>query len=95
VQGTRRLRRAAALAAIAVVGLVSLTAGLAFLKHPVAGWAYGIPHRSDEPPVLGLGLLVVPVVLVGVGIWRLWEVFAVDLEVVRQRRERRAANHRP
>ena len=88
----RRLSRAASWAGILLAALVALTLGLAFLKHPIAGWAYGIPRRSDEPPALGVSLLVVPVVLAAVGMRRLWRALAVDLEGVRQWRKRRAPN---
>jgi hypothetical protein len=76
----RVLRYALELAA----GVVALTVGLALLKHPIAGWAYGIPRRSDAAPVLGVGFLVVPMVLLLQGARRLWEAAVVAVEVRRQ-----------
>ena len=54
-------------------------------KRRSAGWAFGEAHRSDAPPVWGVGLLVLPVVLLGLAIWTL----ELDLEAWRERRRRR------
>lgn len=73
---------------VVLVGLLSLAIGLLCLGHPIVRWGAGIPRRSDAAPVLGVGLLVIPAVLVGLGIRRIWRSLAIDVAVVRQRRRR-------
>jgi hypothetical protein len=83
------VRRIGSYALMALLGVASLAVGLLLLWHPVAGWAFGEAHRSDAPPVWGVGLLVVPVVLLGFVIWRAFWNLELDLETWRERRRRR------
>ena len=81
--------RAAGYAVAVIVGVLATAIGLAFLRHPVAGWAFGIARSSDAPPVFGICFLVVPVVLVGVALRRIWEALSLDVEISRKRHERK------
>ncbi len=74
--------------AAAACAVVALTIGLAFLHHPISGWSYGIPQRSEAAPVLGVGFIVVPVVVVGLGLRRIWYAGVVAIEVRRQQHRR-------
>lgn len=82
-------KRIGSYAFTALLGVAALAVGLLSLWHPIAGWAFGEAHRSDAPPVWGVGLLVLPVVLLGLGIWRAWWTLELDLEAWRERRRRR------
>ncbi len=73
----------------ALTASAALAVGLLSLWHPIAGWALGEAHRSAAPPVWGVGLLVLPVVLLGFGIWRAWWTLELDLEAWRERQRRR------
>lgn len=72
-----------------VVGIVCAALGVAFLIHPVVGWPYGAAHKSDAPPIWGVGFLAVPIVLLGIGAWKVWERWAVEVQVRLSRRARR------
>ena len=72
-----------------LLGVAALAIGLLSLLHPIAGWAFGEAHRSELPPVWGVGLLVLPVVLIGIAIWQAWWTVTIDIEAWRQRRRRR------
>jgi len=77
---------------IGLLGIAALAIGLALLVHPIAGWIYGVPRRSDVPPSLGVGmvgLLLIPIVLLGLVARRAWWAFELDVEASRQRRRRR------
>ena len=73
---------------VVVVGAVCGIFGLAFLRHPVFGWPYGAAHKSDLPPLFGGALLAVPVVLLGVVVWKAWDRWAVEVQVRLSRRMR-------
>jgi hypothetical protein len=93
-RGHRVLRIVGAVA----IGLAATIAGLAALRYPVAGWLPELPRKSDVPPVIGAGCLVVPVVLVVVGVRRLVDALALRIEARHQRRShaaRHAAAKRP
>jgi hypothetical protein len=60
---TERAGRALSYLLIALGGAMALAIGLFSLAHPFAAWFPGEPRRSDLPPVWGVGLLVIPVVL--------------------------------
>ena len=81
----RRMRRATIYALAVALALVAAAIGLAYLKHPIAGLAFGVPRRSDAPPVVGVGFLLVPVVVVGLGLKLVWQTLSLRLEVLRQR----------
>ncbi len=70
------------------LGVVAVAIGLFFLWHPIATWAFGVPRRSDAPPVLGVGILVVPVVLLGLAARRAWWALMIDLAVWQERHRR-------
>jgi hypothetical protein len=72
--------------ATVVVGAVCFVVGLAFLSHPIVGWPYGAAHKSDLPPMWGIGLLAVPVVLLGIAVWKLWDRWAAEVQVRLSRR---------
>jgi lysylphosphatidylglycerol synthetase-like protein (DUF2156 family) len=82
-------RRIGSYALMALLGIAALAVGLLSLRHPIAGWAFGEAHKSDAPPVWGVDLLVVPVVLLGLVIWRALWTTELDLEARRERRRRR------
>jgi hypothetical protein len=79
----------ARIAGALVVAVLALAVGMASLHHPIAGWLPSLARKSDVPPVIGAGLLVVPVVVVGVLAWRLREAVGLAVEARRQRRRRR------
>jgi hypothetical protein len=68
----------------AVIGVVALAIGLLSLWHPTSGWAFGTPHTSDAPGVLGVNFLVIPVVLLGLAARRIWWALSLDLEAWRR-----------
>jgi hypothetical protein len=74
---------------MALCGAVALAIGLFSLAHPIAAWFPGESHRSDLPPVWGVSLLVVPVVLIGLAAFRTWWTLELDLEAWRARRRRK------
>jgi hypothetical protein len=84
-----RAGKALSYALLAVGGVVSLAIGLFSLAHPFARWAPGEAHRADLPPVWGVSLLVVPVVLVGLAAFRTWWTLELDWEAWRARRRKR------
>jgi ABC-type spermidine/putrescine transport system permease subunit II len=47
--------------------------GIATLGHPLMGWDYGFAHKSASSPLLGVGLLVVPPTVAGIGLYRFYE----------------------
>lgn len=79
------------MALISLCGVGALAIGVISLRHPIVGWAYGQARKSDAPPVWDVGLLLVPVVLLGIVARRAWWSVAVSREVRRERR-RRARN---
>ena len=79
----------ARIAGALVVAVLALAVGLASLHHPIAGWLPSLGRKSDVPPVIGAGLLVVPVVVAGVLVRRLGEAVGLTVEARRQRRRRR------
>jgi hypothetical protein len=83
-----RVRSAAQYMSLALVGLIALALGLLSLWHPIAHWFFGEAHRSELPPVMGVSLLVVPVVLIGLAMRRAWWDLLVDREAWRARRRR-------
>jgi hypothetical protein len=87
--GSKR-RRAARWVFLVLSGFAAAVVGLALVRHPIVGWPYGDAHKSDAPPALGVGLLVWPAVLVGVGIRRLCGGVSLAVEARRLRRGRRA-----
>lgn len=82
-------RKIGSYALTALLGVAALAVGLLSLRHPVARWAFGEAHRSEDPPVWGVSLLVLPVVLLGFAIWRAWWTLELDIEAWRERRRRR------
>lgn len=79
-------------ALLAILGVAALAVGLLSLWHPVAFWPFGVAHTSDAPPVFGVGILVFPVVLLGIAVRRIWWALSLDLEAWKQHRrsDRRA-----
>jgi hypothetical protein len=71
--------------------VVAATVSLAALEHPLSGWDYGLAHKSPGPPLIGVGLLVVPLVVLGIGLRRFWQ--AMSLELAAQRLARTRATH--
>jgi hypothetical protein len=63
--------------------------GVALLIHPVAGWLPGAAHKSDAPPVWGVGFLTVPVVLLVIAVRKAWDRWAIEVQVRLSRRARR------
>jgi H+/Cl- antiporter ClcA len=88
VRGARTSKRWRTILPVVVVGAVCGIFGLAFLRHPIVGWPYGAAHKSDLPPLWGVGLLAVPVVLLGVAVWKAWDRWAVEVQVRLSRRAR-------
>jgi len=74
---------------IALGGVLALAIGLLSIAHPFAAWFPGESRRSDLPPVLGVSLLVVPVVLIGVAAFRTWWALELDVAAWRARRRKR------
>jgi hypothetical protein len=72
-----------------VLGLAALAMGLLALCHPVAFWPFGLPRQGDAPPVWGVGLLAVPVVLAGLAARRAWWALSLELAAWRRRCRRR------
>jgi hypothetical protein len=86
-----RIRKAAQFAGLALIGIIALAIGLLSLSHPIAHWFFGEAHRSELPPVMGVSLLVVPVVLIGLAVQRAsWDLL-IDREAWRARRRNRTA----
>jgi uncharacterized membrane protein len=71
-----------------LLAVLATAVGLALLRHPIPFWPYGAARKSDAPPILGVGLLVVPIVVAGVGFWRLWDAVSLDVEAWREQRRR-------
>jgi hypothetical protein len=83
-------RRAVRYVLIGLLGAVALVVGLASVWHPVTTLVYGEPHWSDAPPVwMGAGLLVFPVVLLGLAAREVWWSLDLDLMAWREQRQRR------
>jgi hypothetical protein len=70
---------------LAVIGIAATVVGVAALTHPFGFWPYGAAHKSNGPPVWGVGFLVVPVVIAAIGLRRLWNDLTLDVELRRQR----------
>jgi hypothetical protein len=88
VRGAWTSKRSLTILPAVLVGAVCGIVGLAFLRHPIVGWPYGAAHKSDVPPLWGVGLLAVPVVLLGVAVWKAWTRWAVEVQVRLSRRAR-------
>lgn len=86
---SERTGKALSYVLMALCGAVALAIGLFSLAHPFAAWFPGESRRSDLPPVWGVGLLVVPVVLIGLAAFRTWWTLELDLEAWRARRRRK------
>jgi hypothetical protein len=84
-----RAGKAVSYVLVALGGVAALTIGLFSLAHPYAAWAPGEAHRADLPPVWGVSLLVVPIVLVGFAAFRTWWTLELDWEAWRARRRKR------
>lgn len=91
----RQTHRLRAYTLSALLGVAALAIGVLSLLHPVSGWAFGEAHRSDAPPIWGVGFLTVPIVLVGIAIWQAWWTITIDIEAWRRRRRRRLPNSKP
>ena len=85
----KRTSKALTYALLAVAGVLALAIGLLSLAHPFAAWFPGESRRSDLPPVLGVSLLVLPVVLVGLAVYRAGWAIELDAEAWRERRRKR------
>jgi hypothetical protein len=92
VRGVRTWKRWRAPLPAVLVGVVCAIVGLALLWHPIAGWPYGAPHRSDVPPILGVGVLAVPVILLGIAVWKVWDRVALEVQLRFSRRKGRRHN---
>jgi len=84
-----RHSRAVTYMLLAIAGVLALAIGLLSLAHPFAAWFPGESRRSDLPPVLGVGLLVLPAMLVGMAVYRIGWTLELDIEAWRERRRRR------
>lgn len=71
---------------VVVAGLVATAIGLLSLWNPVVARAAGLPHWSDAPPVWGVGMLVVPIALLGRAAYDAWWTAEIDLAARRERR---------
>ncbi len=72
----------------AIAGVLAGAIGVLSLTHPLPVVFPGDPHRRDLPGQWS-GLLVVPVLLVGVALYRIGWTLEIDLETWRERRRRR------
>jgi len=75
---------------LGVAVIAATLVGVLTLVHPHAFWWPGAARKSDAPPVFGVGFLVIPVGLIVLGLRRLWNRLALDVEARHQRRQRKA-----
>jgi hypothetical protein len=75
---------------VAFVAVAATVVGVLALVHPAAFWLPGMARKSDAPPVWGVGFLAIPLILIALGLRRLWDRLAIHNEARHQRRRRKA-----
>jgi hypothetical protein len=82
------IRRVVCVCSVVVVVAACTAYGVACLGHPFFAWGYGAAHKSPSSPLIGVGLLAMPAILIGFGGYRLWNAISLSLEARRLRRGR-------